>query len=438
MLEKADSVGGFARTEKANGKEYDMSTMFVPGGSIAGDGIEPTLQEMIDVSKEKMSPAIGFYTLDTEDQYLDLIPEPLQEYSPEEIISQVLTGLGYSTELLLCRLDPAYCASCEVCASASEPLAQWGETWGVPAYAKLCLHAFDGLGAAPSVFIVTFSSTLSAFASVDAAELLRNLGVTADSLPPSTLPNIVSLLSSTRWYFFDRGYQTFWEELVERANILVVTGVSVEALELTSDGVWQLTGSDGNEYIFDQVIVTTAPQDALSFVPSDQASLLATAVPQVPPNDVFIVEAADGNPADTDVDNEIVAFWPTGFGLGTPSLIDPSQGGLVKPFFYQRRHARGIFVVGTLTLSGSIEEAFETTKIYSKDVLGLELSDDYLHHERYYFPSGPSDKTSWANGWASLQGKDGLWFNGESFAGSGIPVITQYTKQFIDATFPEV
>lgn len=442
ILENADSVGGFARTEKINGKNYDMATMFVPGCSIAGAGIEPTLEEMIAVSKEKLSPAIGFYTLDTQDQHLDLIPEPLQGYAPEDLVSQVLTGLGYSTQLFLCLVDPSKCASCEVCGDAGLNLLEWANQWNLPAYGSLIAHTFDGLGAAPAALTTTFANTLSTFAAADAGELLRNLGVTHDSLPDGTPPNIVSILSSDRWLFFDKGYQTFWEEVVKRAGLAVELGVAVQSMEKSGEGAWQLSGSNGQDYTFDQVVVTTAPQDAIPFVPPEQAALLAMAVPIVPPNDVFLVQTQDTSPADTDVDNEVVAFWPTGFGLGTPRMVDPALGGIVKPMFYQRRHDRDILVIATVTLDASLgkEEVFETVRAYSRDVLGLELqeeSNDY-RYERFFFPSGPIDKAAWDAAWATLQGQDGLWFNGEAFAGSGIPRITQYTKQFVTQAFPDV
>ena len=434
MLEKAEKVGGFARTEKINGKNYDMTTMLIPGGSFTGGGIEPALQELIDFTKEKISPAVDLYTLDTEDQFLDVIPETLQGYTPEEIVGQVLTGMGYTTQLLLCLLDSTNCASCEVCADIYLPILEWGDKWGVPAYAKLGTHLGDGLGIAPAAAISTFFSTLSSFTAVDAAELLRNLGVTPDSLPASTPSNIVSLLSKPRWYFFERGYQTFWEELVKRATIPVHTNFAVESLDKLTGGEWQVTASDGTVFEFDNVIVTTAPQDAIPFVPPEQAALLQTAVPQVPPNDVFVVKVNDINSVDTDVDNDVVGFWPTGLGMGSLSVIDPAFGGSTKPFFYLRRHERDVFVIATVTLGVSPEDAFEAVKTYSKDTLDLEITEE-LFHERYYFPSGPVDSLAWSSGWATLQGKDGLWFNGESFAGSGIPRITQYTKQFVAQVF---
>ena len=86
-----------------DGKAYDMSTMFIPGGSLTCSDtsnddtrcIETILKEMIDISKEQLEPADDFFTLNTTSQMLEIIPELLQEYelSVHVIIAQLLRTL---------------------------------------------------------------------------------------------------------------------------------------------------------------------------------------------------------------------------------------------------------------------------------------------------------------------------------------------------------
>ena len=462
-MEREDHVGGFAHTEVIDGKAFDIACMYVAGGSIAGAGVEPTLQEMIDVSGATLSPAIDHFSLDTSDQRLNVIPEILQGYEHSDIIDQVLTGLRYTTQLFQCLTDPATCEECgDLCNDADMPIIEWGAKWGVPAYADMNLQVVDGLAVNPAVAAATFETTMSFFTTSYAGELLKLMGVTEEQLPDDTPPNIKSLIfDQDGWYFFDDGYQTFFEQLISNAGLQVETSFEVASMTKKMDddvpstdvmesrdsgGVvqdstssWHVTSSDGTELVFDQIIVTTAPQDAIPFVPQDRSVLLQAGVPIVPPNDLFLTRGVDINPADTDTDNGLVSFWPTGVGLGTSSIVDPTTG-LIKSFFFQQRHNVDVWGAATVTLSPDItvEDAYMAVVGFARHVLGLEFDDDYLAHERFTWPSGPIDRDTWDENWATLQGVDGLWFSGEAFTQTSVPRISQYSKVFIDNQFPDV
>ena len=60
IFEAKRSVGGVAKTIRLEGKAYDKAAMFVPGSTLFKPGIEPTLQDMIEASGEKLVPALDF------------------------------------------------------------------------------------------------------------------------------------------------------------------------------------------------------------------------------------------------------------------------------------------------------------------------------------------------------------------------------------------
>jgi len=322
VLERDDSVGGIAKTYEINGKSYDMSTMFVPGGSLACDDtsnddekcIQGTLKEMIDVSKEEIVPAVDFYSLNSDTLVYDLIPELLQKYTPSVIVQQLLTGLGLTLKILQCTATGDFTLHLE-CADATMPLPEWGDKYGVPAYAESCTFTFDGLGAGPSPFLSTYRSTVSSFASVDIAEILRNLGVNPATLEAdgTVVPdNIKSLLTKPRWFSFKNGYETFWNSLVTEADIDVRLSHEVLSLEQNPvNGAWKVK-TNGTTFEFDHIIVTTPPRYAKDFLPAGPlADRMAEGVFQGPTNVVFLA-TGDDSAFPLASEEDTYSFWPSG------------------------------------------------------------------------------------------------------------------------------
>jgi hypothetical protein len=438
VFEKDSEVGGVARTEYVKGKPYDMATMFVPGGSIGGEGIEMLLEEMINLTGEKLIPATDFQTLDVSTGQLDSLFEVLQDGDEEAIKTQLLQGLAFSTQWAGCFGRGLTCVECGICSSNDEILLDWGDRVGVPFFAKLGPYGFDGLGAGPTAQALAGRALLSSFFAVEVAYMLRELGVTSSNVPEGTPPNVVSLLNSQRWWFFERGYQTFWQSLVEKAKIDVKTEQQITSLERDAEmGKWVVHTTDDNPvHHFDLVLITTPPANTVEFLfdGPQRELLLSTGTPPV--NDAFIATVKNfekcGLPEES-------AWWPSGFGQGSLDFVDPAfGGGPTKPVYWQKRHSgRDVIVVATYNfdIRTTPTEAFEVCKKFAQDVLGFEIEKE-IHHERFPFPAYPLDPVSFAAGWSQLQGKDGLFVTGEAFSGSGVPAITQYSNFIIPLYFP--
>ena len=136
VFEKESSVGGVAHTEWIDGKPYDMSTMFVPGGTIAGDGIQPVLKEMILSSKEKLIPAVDFETLNLPSLELTTLNKFHQGFEPEELTRQLFTGLNLMTKWASCLANNIDSVTCGISLpdQPDETIQSWGERNGVPAF----------------------------------------------------------------------------------------------------------------------------------------------------------------------------------------------------------------------------------------------------------------------------------------------------------------
>ena len=288
-------------------------------------------------------------------------------------------------------------------------------------------------------FAPTFYSLLTSsfWSPPEVIRIVSSFGVTAADLPQGTLPNIIELVEANpqRWWFFKKGFHMFFKSLVRKQSISVRYRTKVTHLTfLPSPRKWKLRTARRN-FLFDKVIVTTPPSATVPFLfESAQKDLIQSAVSRAPPIDVFISRISGYKRTGL---NDQEAIWPDGFGLGTRGLINPALGGTVKPFFWQKRHDRNIIVIGTYTLSPDISTAtaLQVCKEFASNELGFEMGRVFAT-ERYFYPSTPMNRSTWIQGWQTLQGENGLYFFGEAFAGSGVPAITEAAARFIANYFP--
>jgi hypothetical protein len=454
VFEKDAEVGGFARTRFVDGKPYDLATMFVPGSTMAGHGIEPLLDEMIEVSGEPLVPAVDFGSLVVTDQgnrYSDVSLPVLAACSTPESIpackKQLLDGFALNSKFAECwsrGQDPITCGV----VIPGENLIQWGERNSVQLYVRLMMYTADGLGAsgdlgrgAPSIGLL---APLAHWMPAETHRALKQLGVPASEIPDS-LPNLKSVFAnnSQRWWFFENGYQTFWQSLVDEAQLDVRLSSTVTSIRQVWWRPWEkvtvtVRGPNGQtqEHRFDKVIVTTPPGAAADMLEpgSAQGNLLKTAIAGGFPTNVYIAPVG-GLPevVGNNIPNPFAAW------VKDPS-IEPSPGSIpaVRPFFWQRRHANpGYMVLGAYNYQDiSAADSFAVLQDYASESLGMSVGP-YEHITQVKFPSAPSDFVQWMLGWAVLQGRQGFYFAGEAFQGSGVPVITEGLASFVPKHFPD-
>jgi hypothetical protein len=454
VFEKESELGGFARTRFVGGKPYDLATMFVPGSTIAGAGVEPLLHEMIEVSGEPLVPAVDFGSLVVTGQgnHYSAVSLPILAAcsTPQAVPGckkQLLDGFALQTKFVQCLArgqDPITCGVVKL----GENLVQWGERNNVPLYVQLMLYTADGLGAsgdlgrgAPSIGLL---APLAHWMPAEVHRALKQLGVPASEIPDS-LPNLKSVFAanSQRWFFFENGYQTFWQSLADAADIDVQLNSTVTSVRYAWLRPWQpvtvtVAGANGKvqEHHFDKVIVTTPPGPAASMLApgSLQAKLLLTAVAGGYPTNIYLAPVGGLPPvAENNLPNPF-AFW-----VKDPS-IEPSATFIpaVRPFFWQRRFANPSYMIlGAYNYQDvSTADSFAALQHYASGTLGMTVGP-YEHITQVVFPSAPSDFISWTLGWAVLQGAQGLYFAGEAFQGSGVPSITEGLSSFVPKNFPD-
>jgi hypothetical protein len=454
VFEKDPEVGGFARTRFAEGKPYDLATMFVPGSTIKGDGIEPLLDEMIEVSGEPLVRAVDFGSLVVTPQgnlYSDVSLPVLAACNTAAAIpgckQQLLDGFALQTRFAECYArgqDPVTCGV----VIPGENLLQWGERHNVSLYVRLMLYTADGLGAsgdlgrgAPSIGLL---APLAHWMPAETHRALKQLGVPASEIPDS-LPNLKSVFAadSQRWWFFENGYQTFWQSLVDEAELDVELSSPVTSIRQVWWRPWEkvtvtVAGPNGQprEHRFDKVIVTTPPGPAAAMLEASslQAKLLLTAVAGGFPTNVYLAPVGGLPEVATNNLPNPFAFW-----VKDPS-IEPSATFLpaVRPFFWQRRFANpGYMILGAYNYQDiSAADSFATLQDYASDTLGMTVGP-YTAITQVKFPSAPSDFVQWMLGWAVLQGRQGFYFAGEAFQGSGVPAITEGLASFVPRHFPD-
>lgn len=156
VFEKECEVGGFARTRFVEGKAFDLATMFVPGSSIAGHGVEPLLNELIQVSAEPLVPAVDFETLvaTAEGNVVSELPLPVfaacsTPKAAAECARQLLHGFSLQSRYMQCLADGLDLVACGLVEPEhpDENLIEWGERHGISLFVQLLLYTADGLGA---------------------------------------------------------------------------------------------------------------------------------------------------------------------------------------------------------------------------------------------------------------------------------------------------
>jgi hypothetical protein len=454
VFEKDSEVGGFARTRFIDGKPYDLATMFVPGSTMSGAGIEPLLDEMIETSGEPLVPAVDFGALVVTPQgnvYSDRSLPILAACSTPEAVAgckqQLLDGFALHTRFMQCLAQGQTPVACGI-ANEGETLVPWAARNNITLYVQLMLYTADGLGAtgdlgrgAPSLALM---APLSHWMPAETHRALTQLGVPASDIP-ATLPNLRSLFAANaqRWWFFENGYQTFFQSLADAAELNVELGSTVTSIR---HQLWRpvrpvsvtVTKSNGTtrEHRFDKVIVTTPPGAAASMLPSGslQGNLLLTAVAGGFPTNVYLAPVS-GLPlvATNNLPNPF-AFW-----VKDPR-IEPSATALpaTRPFFWQRRFANPDYMIlGVYNYQDvSTEASFGAVQSYASSTFGMTVGP-YEHLISVKFPSAPKDFTAWTLGWTFLQGFQGMYFAGEAFQGSGVPAITQGLSSFVPKHFPD-
>jgi hypothetical protein len=453
VFEKDSEVGGFARTRFVDGKAYDLATMFVPGSTMAGTGIQPLLDEMIEASGEPLVPAVDFGSLVVTEQgnsYSDVSLPVLAACSTPEAVAgckkQLVDGYKLEAKFAECwsrGQDPITCGV----VLPGENLIQWGERNKVQLYVQLMAYTADGLGAsgdlgrgAPSIGLL---APLSHWMPAETHRALRQLGMSASEIAalPAKLKSLFDN-NTQRWWFFENGYQTFWQSLVAQAGLDVRVNSTVTSVRRSllpwEKAVVKVSGANGQvqEYKFDRVIITTPPGAGAAMLEpgSLQGNLLKTAVAGGFPTNVYLAPVG-GLPESVgnNVPNPFAA-WVT-----DPS-IEPSATSIpaVRPFFWQRRHANpGYMILGAYNyVDISADDSFAALQDYSSDALGMTVGP-YTAITQVKFPSAPSDFIQWMLGWAVLQGRQGFYFAGEAFQGSGVPAITEGLSSFIPKNFPD-
>lgn len=287
------------------------------------------------------------------------------------------------------------------------------------------------------------------------AEVYRVLtlfGVSPQEIP-ETLPNLQSMYaeSSQRWYRFERGYQTFWQSLVREAGLRVRLEAEVMAVRPAGHGkrrpwavIYRRTRKTEDrikdvrkQAFFDLVVVTAPPSASASILPpkAPQAELLLTAVAGGYPLRAYLAPVTGTPQVLGPALSPPFAFW------NKDPRIEPSATSVpsVRPFFWQRRYADvDYMLVANYNYADVGDEAsFAALQDYSADTFGMNVQP-YAYSMQATFPSVPADYNAWSAAWAELQGKDGLFFTGEAFLGSGVPVITQGLSAFVPAHFPDV
>ena len=274
-------------------------------------------------------------------------------------------------------------------------------------------------------------------------------GLTIPELAQEWIQGLQDEGLGTILFTYEGGYGSFFRRVAKQAALDYRTNSKVTSVEkLPSDDGIKITLESGSSLIFDEVIVATRPEQALSFIPPTHP--MAPLFESVPNNFDFWV---------TQVGIYAVAFVQANVNQGIPLAQATSPGeyvirlvdtlppaaasdGVVQdtitPMHIAKQFATSPVITVLFQIPPHLQDNAEQELVDFLDRIGYE-NIDVLRIG--FYPNTPSNlpvdqvDLGWYDQATEAQGIDGLHFVGEVFAGHGVPTAWLHAEDYVEEVF---
>lgn len=468
-----------------NGNTHDMDMIYIPNLNWKGYGIETRWKNLLQQHNVELLPVDEFGPggLYSEPHFMNV--HELEEFEDSFLLKQSLSGTSVLYEQL-CRFinqfqhfyDQHIYNGVSKClehgiAFRNESFAEWYERNDYEEVGKfssrlLALYGNIPVANGPACqVLMMLSNKMPSILGPLLPTIFQNFvthGTEPMNLHPK-LPEIARLWlagmhlegKSTFMYSFKHGYAKFFQNIIRNNQIDYRTNVQVSHIDYHKQGKVVYTNS-GSQYFFDELVVATRPEQALTFLPKTHpmSSLFQEAADYIEEKDrkygVYAVGIIAVDVAEKDhpsVGNysmsRLARMNFTQYVLNLPDYLD-----LVSVDNVKNDTVNVMRIVKQFANSNMITVVWQCPYEMVKTKSELNSLNNILTHLGYtnikivhmqHYPFTPTYLSlhSICKGWyeqaEKAQGVEKIYFVGEVFSGHGVPTTWLHSADYVQNVF---
>lgn len=451
LFEEGDRVAPVVRTVVADGRVFDLSTKFVPAATLRGHGMYGPLDALLESTGTALVPTGDATFYHPVEREVVEVPDPLSRRNPLGLVTDFVDAFHLLKRIEHTEGIGGLIASGEV--GVGETIDAWGVRQGAEGFATFGAYLSDVFSGAASVcdhagYVLKsrvhfvggylqriFHRNALMPALVQGYDLVESLLGAED--PREDLEEIRTYLSApvgdTNNYVLEGGYGPFLQRVVEVHGLDVRTSAAVRALEPRGEG-GAILRFDGDEAEpFDRVLFTCPPDRIAPLFPAgSELRRLFSGHERGHRVRSWLFEA-EGWPEDVVGPSGILVDSRNPLRLGTADVvIDGSPYGVSKEYADSRLMVAPVYLPSGMSLDQAEERLARGVR-----PLGLRVTR-VIDGETFSYPRAIALHRI-ASGWfrqaEALQGRQGLYFLGEAFAGQGVPTVMSHVHSFVPRMF---
>lgn len=435
LYEKGAKIAGGTRTIFQDGKPYDLSTKMIPAISLDGHHVQPDFMKIADCKDFPMGyyPDAIFY--DFKNNKRVKIPEPLKQYSVFKILSDFVRGYEYLVKISEC-FDIEEIHEKGLCLPG-ENLEEWGKRHQMEAFATFAAYVADLFLMGPAYTIpasYNMASRVYYLTPYLHKFLSKEPFATIIKLHPKwkknkALVDFISRPSKGNYLYFKGGYEPFFNFLVEKHQLDVQLNSHISNIRNEEQKV--LLDVNGHPTEMDALIFCCPLHLAADSVTDPELSELMKEGKPRRHARVWTLDLQSWDHKKFPVP-ALVGDGRNELRLGHKEMKIKSDVYGIEKFFTSPVGIAAVYLDTEAPKEDSYNALQETLP-----KMGAKLREiiSYEDFEYSYPASIKASKDGWYTSMKNLQGKNGLYFSGQMFCGSGVVTIAAYSKKYVDRYF---
>lgn len=437
LYEKGSKIAGSTKTIFQDGKPYDLSTKMIPAISLDGHHVQPDFRKIAESTEFHMGyyPDAVFY--DFKKNKRVKIPEPLKQYSVFKILSDFVKGYDFLVKISEC-FDIEEIHEKGLCLPG-ENLEEWGKRYQMEAFATFSAYVADLFLMGPA-YTISASYCMASRVYYLTPYLHKFLSkepfATLVKFHPKwkknqALIDFISRPSKGNYLYFKGGYEPFFNLLVKKHQLDVQLNSDISNIRNKQQKV--LLDVNGNSKEVDALIFCCPLHLAAdSVADTDLSNFMKEGKPRRHAR-VWTLDLQSWDHKKFSVP-ALVGDGRNELRLGHKEMQIKSDVYGIEKFFTTPIGIAAVY----LDTEAPEEESYQALQ-ESLPKMGVNLREiiSYEDFEYSYPASNSASKEGWYTQMKNLQGKNGLYFSGQMFCGSGVVTIAAYSKKFVERYFKE-
>lgn len=436
LYEKADRITSLTSTIEHKGLQYDLSTKVIPAIGLTHEGVYPPLLGLLKDAGVSLGdfPEPVFYDFSRRKHIK--VPVFMRQFGKLKILRDFAKACTLFFEIRSSPFVDGVYQSDLIASNESVPA--WAKRHGVESFGVFTCYLVDLFNQGPSDRLPVNTVIMSRmhFAAPFLHSLLSKKGVRHYwQLFGSKHPGFQQFLRlkpvPSSYFVVREGYQNFFQRLAAHYALTVRCNSAVSNVRKTAQGLeFSINGEQAVTY---DAVVFCCPPPAIaqmSYLPEVKDILQQVRVGRKIRTWAF---EASGWDEKTFGRRAIVIDGTNHLGLSTPEM---KINGEVN--YIAKEHADSNLLCSAVYLDADMDEtaAIEALRVsllrFNLTLTNVVTFRDFVWP--YHFPLGPSHAGQF-EALQQCQGRDNVYYCGESFFGIGVPTLLEYTEKFVEQHF---